>query len=220
MAAGAPVEELFVAPDGDDEVVAQAVAVGARVHRLAEGVLERVAGTVTPQPIAAVVGRIDVALEELQGADFVVVCVDVRDPGNLGTVLRSAEAAGAGGVVCCDGSVDIYGPKTVRASAGSLFHVPIVAGGEPVEVLERMGVWGMRRLGTQAHGGEPYDRANLVAPFAMVLGNEAHGLPPELQGALDGAVTIPIAGRTQSLNVGMAAAVLCFEAARQRRSAR
>ena len=219
LAAGAPVEELFVAPGGDDELVATAIEAGARVHRLAEGVLERVAGTVTPQPVAAVVGRIDAALADLEGADFVVVCVDVRDPGNLGTVLRSAEAAGTGGVICCDGSVDIYGPKTVRASAGSLFHVPMVAGGEPVEVLERMGVWGMRRLGTQAHGGEPYDRADLTLPIALVLGNEAHGLPPGLDGMLDGTVTIPMAGRTESLNVGMAAAVLCFEAARQRRTA-
>jgi RNA methyltransferase, TrmH family len=220
LATRAPVEELFVSPEADEEVVAQAVVAGARVHRLAPGVLERVAGTVTPQPVAAVVGHLDVALEDLEGADLVVVCVNVGDPGNLGTVVRSAEAAGAGGVVCCDGSVDIYGPKTVRASAGSLFHVPVVAGGEPVEVLERMGVWGMRRLGTQAHGGEPYDRADLASPVALVLGNEAHGLPSRLDAVLDGRLTIPMPGRTESLNVGMAAAVLCFEAARQRRAAR
>ena len=220
LAARFPVAELFVAPDGDDEVVAQAVAAGARVHRLARGVLERVAGTVTPQPLVAVVGRVDVALDDLEGADFVVVCVEVRDPGNLGSVVRSAEAAGAGGVVCCNGSVDIYGPKTVRASAGSLLHVPIVAGGEPVEVLERMGGWGMRRLGTQARAGEPYDRVDLTSPVAFVLGNEAHGLPTQLDEVLDGTVTIPMAGRAESLNVGMAAAVLCFEVARQRRAGR
>ena len=86
----------------------------------------------------------------LRDADLVVVCVDVRDPGNLGTVLRSAEAAGVGGVICCDGSVDVYNPKSVRASAGSLFHVRVVAGGEPVEVLATLGGWGLRRLGDAA----------------------------------------------------------------------
>src|SRR5205807_10608858 len=92
LAARAPVEELFVAPGGDGEVVAEAIAAGVRVHRLAEGVLERVAGTVTPQPVTAVVGRIDTTLADLECADIVDVCVDVRDPGNLGTILRSAEA--------------------------------------------------------------------------------------------------------------------------------
>jgi TrmH family RNA methyltransferase len=164
------------------------------------------------------VGTVDVDLDSLQDARFLVVCVDVRDPGNLGTVLRVAEGSGASGVICCEGSVDTYSPKTVRASAGSLFHVPVVAGGEPLEVLDRMGRWGVRRLGTSARGGTAYDHVDFTAPTAVVLGNEAHGLPAELAAALDGTVTIPMVGRTESLNVGMAAAVLCFEAARQRRA--
>ena len=147
-----------------------------------------------------------------------VVCVDIRDPGNLGTVLRSAEGAGAGGVVCCDGSVDLYNPKVVRASAGALFHVPVVAGGEPVEVLERLGTAGLQRLGTVARGGDAPDEVDLRAPVAFALGNEANGLPEAIDACLDRRVTIPTVGRTDSLNVGMAAAVLCFEAARQRRS--
>jgi TrmH family RNA methyltransferase len=183
-------------------------------------VLERVADTVTPQPVAAIARRPDVDLDDLQHAEFLVVCVDVRDPGNLGTVLRVAEGAGAGGVICCEGSVDAYSPKTVRASAGSLFHVPVVAEGEPLEVLDRMGRWDMHRLGTDAHRGRPYDAVDLTAPTALVLGNEAHGLPADLVAQLDGTVTIPMVGRTESLNVGMAAAVLCFERARQRRAQR
>jgi RNA methyltransferase, TrmH family len=168
--------------------------------------------------MAAVVAAVDVDLATVRGADFVVVCVDVRDPGNLGTVLRVAEASGAGGVICCEGSVDAFSPKTVRASAGSLFHVPVVAGGEPLEVLDRMGRWGVRRLGTDVHGGAPYDSVDLTVPTALVLGNEAHGLSAALSPHLDGSATIPMAGRTESLNVGMAAAVLCFERARQRRA--
>ena len=144
--------------------------------------------------------------------------VDVRDPGNLGTVLRSAEASGVGGIICCDGSVDVYNPKCVRASAGSLFHTRVVARGDPVTVLGTLGDWGLRRLGTRPEGGEPYHRVDLRGPTALVLGNEANGLPAPAAAALDGWVSIPMAGRSESLNVGMAAAVLCFEAARQRRS--
>jgi TrmH family RNA methyltransferase len=177
-----------------------------------------VADTVTPQPVAAVVSAVDVELDTLEGGELFVICVDVRDPGNLGTVLRTGEASGASGVICCEGSVDMYGPKTVRASAGSLFHVPIVAGLEPLEVLDRMGRWGVCRLGTDVRSGTPYDEADLTAPTAIVLGNEAHGLGPDLDASLDGTLTIPMAGRSESLNVGMAAAVLCFEAARQRRT--
>ncbi|MHB8464827.1 MAG: TrmH family RNA methyltransferase [Acidimicrobiales bacterium] len=215
---GAVVESVYVAPGGDTAPeVGRAQGAGARVHHLAAGVMERIAATVTPQPVAAVVGMRSVALEDLSGSRPVVVCVDVRDPGNLGTVLRSAEAAGAAGVVCCDGTVDVFNPKSVRASAGALFHVPIVVGGDPVTVLETLGAGGRRRLGTVVHQGVPYDTADLATPLALVLGNEAAGLPDTVTPLLDGLVCIPMEGRTESLNVGMACAVLCFEAARQRR---
>src|SRR5205085_4188306 len=169
--AGAEVQEVFVAPGGDGSVVDRAVAAGARRRDVAEGALARVVDTVTPQPVAAIVARVDAAFDALRGAQLIVVCVDVRDPGNLGTVLRVAEGSGAGGVICCEGSVDAYSPKTVRASAGSLFHVPVVAGGEPLEVLDRMGRWGVRRLGTDARAAAPYASVDLPGPTAVVLGN-------------------------------------------------
>lgn len=217
IGAGAAVESAYLAPGAPDEVVDRLAAHGVRTHDLGPGVMERVADTVTPQPVAAIVGYRDVELSVLRHATMVVVCVDVRDPGNAGTVLRSAEAAGADGVIFCEGSVDVYNPKTVRSSAGSLFHVPFVTGGDPVEVLDESAGWGLRRLGTVAHGGADYVLADLGQPVAFVLGNEAHGLPERLGAHLDDVVTIPMAGRTESLNVGMAATVLCFEAARQRR---
>ena len=216
--AGVELECLFVAPATDDAVVARAESRGVPVFVLAAGVLERVAGTVSPQPVLAVARMVDVDLDALAEETLVVVSVDIRDPGNLGTVLRSAEAAGVGGIICCEGSVDVYNPKCVRASAGSLFHTRIVARGEPVRVLGTLGERGLRRLGTRPDDGEPYDRADLTGPTALVLGNEAKGLPAPAAAAVDGWVTIPMAGRSESLNVGMAAAVLCFEAARQRRS--
>lgn len=211
VAAGAPVEAAYVAPGFSghlDGVV--------RVYELEPGVLERVAATTSPQPVLAVVGMVDTALDRLSGPGPVVVCVDVRDPGNLGTVLRSAEAAGAAGVVCCDGTVDVYNPKSVRASAGALFHVPVVVGGSAVTAVDAVRAAGRRVLGAAARTGDAYTGVDLAGPVAFVLGNEAAGLPAPVAAHVDGFVHIPIEGRSESLNVGMACAVLCFEAARQR----
>jgi TrmH family RNA methyltransferase len=219
VAAGVPVESVFTSSEAATPVTTPAWEAGARVYQLAPGVLERVATTVTPQPVMAVVPFVDVPLDDLQHSRLLVVCVDVRDPGNAGTVLRSAEAAGADGVVFCGGSVDVYNPKTVRASSGALFHVPVVMGGDPAEVLERIGGWGLARLGAVARSGRDYVTVDLAAPSALVLGNEAGGLPADLDRLLDDTISIPMEGRSESLNVGMAAAVLCFEAARQRRLA-
>jgi TrmH family RNA methyltransferase len=215
---GVSVESVYLAPGA--AVPEPLLAGAARVFDLSPGVMERVADTVTPQPVLAVVPYLDVPLSDLTDCTFLVVCVDLRDPGNAGTVLRSAEAAGAEGVVFCVGAVDVYNPKTVRASAGSLFHVPVVAGGEPVSVVRALGQQGLRTLGAVARGGADYAATDLTAPLALVVGNEAHGLPDQVVAALDGCVTVPMAGRTESLNAGMATAVVCFEAARQRRSGR
>jgi RNA methyltransferase, TrmH family len=221
LEAGAPVEAVFVddrarAQAGVSAVVDEALRLGARVFDLAPGVLERVADTVTPQPVLAVVGMPDASLEDLAASTFVVVCVDVRDPGNAGAVIRVAHAAGAGGVVCCGGTVDPFNPKTVRASAGSVLHIPIAVAGDAGEVLDTLGRHGMRRLAALSKGGTPYTDVDLAAPLALVLGNEANGLPPQLEDRLDARVTIPMGGGAESLNVSTAAAVLCFEVARRR----
>lgn len=214
--ARAPLEAVYVAPGFDAPVVDRARAAGVEVATLAPGVLERVADVATPQGVVAVAPAVDVTLDAVRACTFVVICSGVADPGNLGTVLRSTEASGAGAVICCDGTVDVSSPKCVRASAGALFHLRVVAGGAAVEVLEEVGGWGMSRLGTRSHGGVPHHSADLRGPTALLLGNEAHGLPPGVDPLLDGVVTVPIAGRAESLNVGMTAAVICFEAARQR----
>jgi len=218
---GAPVEAVFVdslarALPEVSRVLDEAHRAGARVFDLAPGVLERVADTVTPQPVLAVVGMPSATLDDVRGATFIVLCVDVRDPGNAGAVIRVAHAAGAGAVVCCEGTVDPFNPKTVRASAGSVLHVPIVVAGDAGEVLHTLGDSGVRRIAAVSKGGTPYTDVDLIAPFALVLGNEASGLPPHLERLLDARVTIPMEGGTESLNVSTAAAVLCFESARQR----
>ena len=220
----ADIEALFAAPEAEVECPAlldRALRRGILVHRLGPGVLERVAGTVTPQPVLAVARRrlptlADVAAGAAPDAKLLVVGVDVRDPGNGGTLIRSAEAAGAHGVIFCRGSVDVTNPKTVRASAGALFHVPVVEGCDPQEVLGVLGDLGLKRIAAAARGGERPDRVDLSPPLALVFGNEAQGLPAEVLAGVDSRVTIPMPGRSESLNLGMAASILLYEARRQR----
>lgn len=221
LGAGAEIESLFVAsgvtvPTEVHDLLERAMASGVRVFELAPGVMERVADTVTPQPVLGVVRTPRACLRDLAGVDFVVVCVEVRDPGNAGAVIRAADAAGARGVVCCAGTVDPFNPKTVRASAGSVLHLPVVSGGDPAEVLDALGSYGLRRVAAVAHGGMAHTEAELSPPIALILGNEASGLGQHLFAHVDATVSVPMSGRAESLNVSMAAAVLCFEVARTR----
>jgi len=131
---------------------------------------------------------------------------------------RIADAAGVDAVVCCDGTVDPTNPKSIRASAGSLFHLPVVAGGEAGVVLRELREWGFTTVGTVVRGGVDYAVFDWNRRVAMVFGNEASGLGDSVAGGLDAAVSIPMAGRAESLNVSVSAAVLCFEALRRRRA--
>ena len=121
-------------------------------------------------------------LADLSGMTFVVVCVEVRDPGNAGAVIRVAHASGAEAVVCCEGTVDPFNPKTVRASAGSVLHVPVVVAGSGEEVLDALADHGLRRVAAVSRGGTPYGEVDLTSPLALVLGNEASGLPAAPRG--------------------------------------
>ncbi|HYH50404.1 MAG TPA: RNA methyltransferase [Acidimicrobiia bacterium] len=222
--AQADIEALFAAPEAEDECAALLDRAGRRgiaVHHLAPGVLERVAGTVTPQPVLGIARRRPPALADVtapagEEPKLLVVGVEVRDPGNGGTLIRSAESAGAHGVIFCRGSVDVTNPKTVRASAGALFHVPVVEGCDPQEVLGVLGDLGHHRIAAMAHGGERPDRVDLNRPLALVFGNEASGLPADVLDQVDCQVTIPMPGRSESLNLGMAASILLYEVRRQR----
>lgn len=213
-------EALYVAPRAEPAfavLVDRVRAAGTRVVELKEGVLERIGTTVTPQPVLAVAPAPAAAtLPTLASDRPVLVLVDVADPGNAGTLLRSAEAAGAAGVVCCGDTVDVHSPKVARASAGAIFGVPLVVEGDPVPVLDALGAHERRRYGTAARGGEPPARLDLSGGPVVVVGNEAHGLPSQLTGRLDGCITIPMGGAAESLNVAVAGSVVLFEAARQR----
>jgi TrmH family RNA methyltransferase len=222
LGAGANVEAVFIdaarLDAGEQTIVDEAHAAGADVYELRQGVLERVASTVTPQPVAAIVPRADVPLATLAPGGCVLVCVGVGDPGNLGAILRSAAASGCRAVVCCGGSVDPYNPKCVRASAGALLRVPVVVGGEPIPVLEQLRAQGWECLASVARGGISHTAADLSGSVALLLGNEARGLDADLDAAVDRSVTVEIADGAESLNVAMAATVLAFEARRQRQN--
>jgi TrmH family RNA methyltransferase len=220
---GARLETVYLAAGaaaGFGRLLSAAGAAGVPIVHLREGVIEKVSTTRTPQPVLAVASLVTRRLAKVPDGGVAVVTVDVSDPGNLGTIIRTAEAAGVDGVVVTgEKSVDVHHPKVVRSTAGGIFGVPIVEQPDPVAALRELGARGRRRLGTRAHDGTPYDRTDLIAPCAIVLGNEAHGLGDDLAEELDGTVTVPVVGQAESLNVAMAAAVLCFEAARQRRAA-
>ena len=223
LAAGVEVDEVFTTGQHGD-VVAAAAAAGALVREVTAEVLARATDTVTPQGVAAVARRVEISLDEAllasQTGPLVLVLVDVADPGNAGTLVRAAEGAGAAAVLFCGSSVDPSNGKCVRASAGALFHVPLAAGGDVTAVLERLGDLGVRRAATVVQGGIPYDQVDLTGPVALILGSEAHGLAASALEAVDERLTIPMEGRSESLNVAMAGSILCFESLRQRRAAR
>ena len=217
----ADLESAYVGPGADRSfsfLVRRLRDVGVPIDVLKEGVLERIGDTVTPQPVLAVATMTHAALDDLGAHGLALVAVAVRDPGNAGTLLRSAEAAGAAGVVFCGNSVDPHAPKVVRSSGGAVFGIPVVEENDPVKVLDALGHHGRRRLAAVASGGEDLERVDLTGSVAIVLGNEASGLPSDVAFQLDGKVTIPVDPPAESLNVGMAGTVLAFEAARQRRA--
>ncbi len=148
-------------------------------------------------------------------APLIVVLAGIQDPGNLGTIIRSAEAFGAAGVVCLPGTVNAWNPKAVRASAGSVFRLPVLSVGEE-EMLEQLRDARVRVLATTTGGAQPADLTNLAEPVALVIGNEGNGVPMDLAAKAHGAITIPCPGPVESLNAAVAASVLLYEAARQR----
>jgi RNA methyltransferase, TrmH family len=186
-------------------------------------VLAAIAQTVTPQGVIGVATMLDVPLSRWleAGPELVVVLAAVRDPGNAGTVLRAADAAGADAVVFSADSVDCYNGKCVRASAGSLFHLPVTVGLSVPATLAALRGAGLRVLAADGTADLDLDRltedGRLRRPTAWLFGNEAWGLPAELRDLADEAVRVPIYGRAESLNLATAAAVCLYASARAQR---
>jgi TrmH family RNA methyltransferase len=224
---GARVTDLFVtvpARTRHGDLVAAIATAGIPVHVVSGEVMDELAQTVTPQGLLAVCGFVDVPLAEVAPAKpaLVALLANVRDPGNAGTVLRTADAAGAHAVVFADASVDPYNGKCVRASAGSLFHLPVVAGTRLEEAVVTLREAGLRIVAADGRAGRSLDdpevQARLAGPTAWMFGNEAWGLPPELVALADEPVAVPIYGRAESLNLAAAAAVCLYASARAQRT--
>jgi TrmH family RNA methyltransferase len=173
--------------------------------------------TVTPQGLVAVCRFVDVSLSEVAHPRLVALLAAIRDPGNAGTVLRTADAAGADAVVFSSASVDPYNGKCVRSGAGSQFHLPVVRGGDPAEQVAALRDRGVRVLAATGRGEADLTGVDLSAPTAWLFGNEARGLPAELAGLADARVRIPMYGRAESLNLAAAAAICLYVTAQAQR---
>jgi len=193
------------------------LASGVETLILPDDVFDSAAATETPQGVAALVQFKEFDLEDVLRAPrlLVVVLAGVQDPGNLGTVVRSAEAFGASGVLLAEKTVSRFNPKAVRASAGSLFRLPVVTV-KLAEVAGELRKHGLRLVATSSHQGTPVDQAELSGALAIFLGSEGAGLPREALALMDEVIVIPHSPRVESLNAGIAASILLYEAARQR----
>jgi TrmH family RNA methyltransferase len=194
-----------------------------QIHLVNDATMSELAQTVTPQGLLAVCGFVDVTLRDALAGPrkLIAVLANVRDPGNAGTVLRAADAAGADAVIFADASVDPYNAKCVRASAGSLFHLPVVVDVRLDDTVSELRAAGLRVVAADGRAGrsldEPDVRQRLAGPTAWVFGNEAWGLPQELIELTDEAVAVPIYGQAESLNLATAAAVCLYASAQSQR---
>lgn len=221
----ARIEMLFIAPGAEADaeiarIISRAEGLGADVIDVSEAVMRKIATTDTPQGAAAVAAMELLALDAIELApdapDALIVVADgIQDPGNLGGLVRTAEAAGASAAVILDGSADPLGPKAVRSSAGSVFFIP-VARAAPEAFIAWAKLRGVRIVGADGHAGGSIWEMSSQGPIALVFGSEGKGLREPMRGALDEAVSIPVFGRAESLNVTAAASVVIYEMVRKR----
>jgi RNA methyltransferase, TrmH family len=217
------VVEAFATPAATarhTDIVQQAAADAVTWHLVDDRALASLTDTRSPQGLVSVCRAVDVALDDLDWSQgrLVAVCADVRDPGNAGTVIRCADAAGADAVVLAGQSVDPYNPKAVRASAGSLFHLPVVVAASVQETVATLTGHGLLVLAADGRGDvslDDLDAATLRRPTGWLFGNEAWGLPADTAALADRVVRVPIYGAAESLNLATAAAVCLYASARE-----
>jgi TrmH family RNA methyltransferase len=216
---GGPVREVFLDPDSAyaATVTRAADEAGVDVTPVSPAVIKALSDSATPQGTVAIVAAPGDSFDSLDAdVDLVLVLAEVGDPGNAGTLVRSAVAAGAGAVVFTTGSVDALNPKTVRATAGNLWGARVIRDVSITEALADLRARGFTLVGTDGGASTSYDEVDLRGRSAIVVGNEAWGLPDEASGAVDELVAIPMPGPPESLNAAIAGSILLFEAVRQR----
>jgi len=205
------------------DLLAAAREAGVAPYAVSEQNLATLSDTVSPQGVVAVCRTVDVPLAEAMadGVQLVVICAQIRDPGNAGTVIRCADAFGADAVILSSDSVEVYNPKTVRASVGSIFHLPLVTGVDLADAIAACREAGLQVFATDGEAGTELTDLNgrLAAPTAWVMGNESWGLPVEHLQLADTTVAVPIYGQAESLNLATAAAVCLYASASAQRTA-
>jgi TrmH family RNA methyltransferase len=219
MASDLVVFEVYAAADWDppSQFLADLEADDVELTMMTTRAIERISSTTSPQPVVAEVRLASADWEAIPAGASMLVAVDLNDPGNVGTLARSAVAAGFGAVVCLGDTADAFGPKTIRASAGALFRVPVIVERGVEAGLTKIAEHGVTRYGTRMQNATPCDQADLTGPVALVLGSEAHGLGETHDANIDEWLSVPMPGETESLNVAMAGTILTYEVGRQRR---
>jgi TrmH family RNA methyltransferase len=207
-----------MARERNPDVVELAERSGCDLTMASDAVIEHMADTVTPQGVVAVARYLDVPLDSVLAAEVahLVVLHQVKDPGNVGNIIRTADAAGVDAVIVTAESVDVFNPKVVRASTGSVFHIPVVMGVELAPTIESLKGAGLTIFAADADGvslGQVRGEGGLDAPLAWLLGNEAHGLSPDDELLADATVSVPMFGQAESLSLQTAAAICIYEAA-------
>ena len=203
------------------DIVAAATTAGVLVHECTPEVLAAMSDTEAPQGLLAVCRVLTTSLDAVLASRprLLLVLAHVRDPGNAGTVLRGADAAGADAVIVSAASVDVWSPKVVRSTAGSVFHLPVVTGLPVPEILAHLRAAGIATLAADGCGARMLPDVDLSRPHAWVMGNEAWGLPEDVRADCDEVVRVPIFGHAESLNLAMAATVCLYASALAQRSA-
>lgn len=187
-------------------------------EEISENLFSKLSDTRTPQGILAVGKQREYRLEELLGEKPLLLLLEsIQDPGNLGTILRTAEGAGITGVVMNRETVDVYNPKVIRSTMGSIYRVPFLYTENLKETIENLQKQGIRVFAAHLSGEKYYDEEDYREGTAFLIGNEGNGLRQETAGMADGYIKIPMKGKLESLNAGVASALLMYEAARQRR---
>jgi TrmH family RNA methyltransferase len=219
LRAGLRLSAVFVAQQAEQLLDGFALPPETEVLLVPQKLLDSALTTEAPQPIAALAAPPEWGWSNLlaphRKKPMLLVLAGLQDPGNLGTILRSAEAFGASGVVCLPGTVNPWNPKAVRASAGSVFRLPIIAAAI-TECFARLHATKIKIFATAVREAKAAHRLDLTVPAAFLIGNEGNGLPAELARQADAALTIPCPGPVESLNAAIASSLLLYEAARQR----
>lgn len=202
---------------GGEEILSKVKACGCEMFSVPEGLFKEISDTQTPQGILAVISARHCSLEEIiEDNNFLVLLDSIQDPGNMGTIIRTADATGATGILVSKGCVDVYNPKVLRSTMGSIFHVPICMCENTVETVNMLKSQGVKVYAAHLNGKLNYFEPDMKNNITLIVGNEANGISDEVAASANELVKIPMPGRSESLNASIAAGLLMYEVVRQR----